>query len=399
MGSTRSSTAPRSFRSSCSAAWRSSPRRSAPAPRSRSIGWGRCRTSKCARGCFSKRGSIGRCVRAFVWARRSASRASSWVSAASRSTRHSADAPCEVRGFRRSSSCNGDVPLGKGRGRVSAGSAERAAELSAQAAREALRNQVAEEAVSHRGRVRRARGRGRTRRHAEDQPRAWRGSLRRSARRWWRWARLPRIERGRVAGRVAALREAVTPGRHRGDHRAAQPRRSDGRASDQLCRRSARHDAAAARRAPARCRTSTRSSRRRGCCATIRSPSRRLRDAAAALSAAAVADLRPRRHAEREGRHEHVLREPLLPVLPGRAAADRRARRIPDAGRRRIIPRVRSNLQWCMETLRARVSQLRPAARRTVPPAAGRSRRKRRSRAAKSSRGISIGPSTPKSCG
>ena len=40
---------------------------------------------------------------------------------------------------------NGDVPLGKGRGSVSAGSAERAAELSAQAAREALRNQIAEE--------------------------------------------------------------------------------------------------------------------------------------------------------------------------------------------------------------------------------------------------------------
>ena len=229
----------------------------------------------------------------------------------------------------------GDVPLGKGRGRVSAGSAERAAELSALAAREALRNQIAEElfrtVVAYVALA-----------VAEERVAMLKTSLGRGedvaalGEQMVQVGEIAAIERGRAAARVAALRESVA----QADTAVITARRSlveamgvrvssfaDGpHATTPLPlpgagtippvetlladARSLRHDPLAVRH---------------------------LRDAAAALSAAAVADLRPRREPQREGGHEHVLRKPLLSLLPGRAATDRRARRIADAGRRRIV--------------------------------------------------------------
>lgn len=102
----------------------------------------------------------------------------------------------------------GEVPLGKGRGRVSAGSAERAAELSALAAREALRNQVAEElfrtVVAYVALA-----------VAEERVVMLKTSLGRGedvaalGEKMIEVGEIAAIERGRVAGRVAALREAV----------------------------------------------------------------------------------------------------------------------------------------------------------------------------------------------
>ena len=165
---------------------------------------------------------------------------------------------------------HGDVPLGKGRGSVSATGTERAAEFAADAARETLRHQIAEDIVPHRGRLRRARRPPKSARGTAADSLEPRRDLRRSATRL--------VEAGEIrAGRTRPRRR---PRRHRarrvdaghggGDQGAPQPRRSDGRARRSFADGRMRPGDAVARRRAAPGRSADRGGQ--DVCAAIRSP-------------------------------------------------------------------------------------------------------------------------------